>query len=472
MLKKSFLFFALLVALIFLSITLLLYSNNNKKITEVSTYAENILFLETKKLEFTLDEVIKDLNYLTDKYSDYNPDDNLNDFLKFSANKKKYDQIRFIDNMGMEQFRIDFSNAEAIAISKDRLQNKKNRYYFEDTFKLEKNNIYISPLDLNMEYGSVQVPIKPTLRFAKPVFNTNNEKIGILVLNYLADEVLDRLRIIRNDFFGELSLLNSEGYYFINKDSSKEWGFMFEDDKNSNFKYQFKKAWENISSKSTGSFKDEQGIYYFRTINLTQKLNTDNKIICDDSVWKVVLFVPNQYFEDKTFEDLIKYLPVTSVITIVLSILIWVLLINQRKRDEQITNERDIFVDGTTIVFKLKNAYGWPVEYVSKNVKNILGYDLNDFSSGKLDYANIILPEYIDKFSESVAIAKKNNSKWFEHEPYQVVSKDSKHIWVSNSVSLIKDENGNVTHLYGYIRDITDLKNAQKKITTDILKPL
>ena len=49
------------------------------------------------------------------------------------------------------------------------LQNKKDRYYFQDTMTLEKGQIFISKLDLNMENGVLEQPIKPMLRLGTPV---------------------------------------------------------------------------------------------------------------------------------------------------------------------------------------------------------------------------------------------------------------------------------------------------------------
>ena len=317
MLKKYFLYFILLISLISLSIVLLLYTNHNRKIDEVSTYTENLLSAESKKLTFALNEVRTDLNYLSNKFPTHNQEHIEDDFSHFANQKKRYNQMRFIDNNGMEKIRINFDNKSSTIVSKEKLQNKKDRYYFLKSIGLKKNNIYISPLDLNLEHGSIEVPVKPMLRFSTPVYNDNNEKIGILVLNYLADGILERIRKVRNNFFGELSLLNTNGYYFISKDSSQEWAFMFQNKEDLTFKSQFKEVWQKINVKNEGSFKDERGIYFFKTVNLTKSINGENKIVCDDSVWKTVLLVPHSYFENKIFNDFMNYLPTISIITII-----------------------------------------------------------------------------------------------------------------------------------------------------------
>jgi len=49
------------------------------------------------------------------------------------------------------------------------LQKKGKRYYFSDSFKLKPGQIFVSPLDLNVEHGHLEKPIKPMIRFGTPV---------------------------------------------------------------------------------------------------------------------------------------------------------------------------------------------------------------------------------------------------------------------------------------------------------------
>lgn len=473
MIKKYLFYLTLMFMLISIIISISMYRAYYQNKEDISNNVENTLSIEAQRLTFSLNEVRTDLNYLSNKFSSHNNIDMEKDFLNFSSQKKRYSQLRYLDNFGMEKVRVDYKN-HSIIIPKSNLQNKKNRYYFSESIDLNRSNIYISPLDLNVEHNIVQVPIKPTIRFATPVYNTKNEKMGVIIINYLADEIVGRLKNIRNGFFGKLYFLNSDGYYFVGKDSSREWGFMFKNKKNITFKDEFQDVWRYINSKNIGTYENNKGIYFFKTIDLLNLFDGTNKIVCDDSKWRLVLFVPHSYIEDKVSNDFVSNFLIYIVISIILAIFLWIVLANVKRKDEnekkiedlnkQIINERDSFVAGPTIVFRLKYAYGWPVEYVSKNVKDILGYDVEEFVSGNLVYANIILPKYIEKFSERLADAKKNDEQWLEHEPYEVVTKYGKRIWLRNSIHLVKDGNGNVTHLYGYIVDITDLKNAQKKL--------
>ncbi|RUM35302.1 MAG: hypothetical protein DSY58_07130, partial [Desulfobulbus sp.] len=87
------------------------------------------------------------------------------DFLAFSKQKKIYYQVRFLNADGMEVVRVDRNEGESTIIAKNRLQNKKTRYYFADTAKLGHGKLMISPLDLNRERGEVERPLRPVIRY-------------------------------------------------------------------------------------------------------------------------------------------------------------------------------------------------------------------------------------------------------------------------------------------------------------------
>ena len=474
MIKKYLLSLGILILFVSVTILLLLHDEYKKNKDEISNRAWSILSLESQKLSFALDDVRSDLNYLALKLKTHNKEDIESDFTNFSTQKRRYDQIRYLDINGMEKIRVDFKNGNSYSIPKDQLQNKKHRYYFSNSIDIDKNSIYISPLDLNIEHGSIEVPIKPMIRFATPVYDVNSKKVGIVIVNYLAGSLLGELKQIRNNFAGEIYLTNRDGYYFVANDSAEEWAFMFPNRSAVTFKNQHNEVWNYINSKNTGKIEGKNGLYLFKTIDLNSWLYGENTIICDGCIWKLIVHVPYSYLDEKLFKYSIRHLPLTMFTVVVIALFLWFLLINYQKREEhedeierlnrEIINERDIFVAGPTVVFKFKNAYGWPVEYVSKNIKDVLGYEADEFLSKKLNYSNIILPSYLDTFSAKIAIAKRENIRWFEHEPYEVVRKDGEHIWLRDSIFIIRDDDDNITHLYGYIIDVTALKNAQKFI--------
>ena len=97
-----------------------------------------------------------------------------------------YDQIRFLDNTGKEVVRINYNDGNPAIVPQSQLQDKKDRYYFQEAIALAPEETYISPMDLNIEHGEIEVPLKPMIRFGTPVFNSNGHRQGIVLINYHA----------------------------------------------------------------------------------------------------------------------------------------------------------------------------------------------------------------------------------------------------------------------------------------------
>ncbi len=114
----------------------------------------------------------------------------VNEFTVFANKKKRYDQIRYLDSSGMEIVRINFNGGRPQVVKQRELQNKSSRYYFREALVLERGGIYLSPLDLNIEEGEIEYPLKPMMRFGTPVFDQAGDKKGIILLNYFGDYLI------------------------------------------------------------------------------------------------------------------------------------------------------------------------------------------------------------------------------------------------------------------------------------------
>lgn len=156
------------------------------------------------------------------------------DFLLFLRANSAYYQLRYIDETGMEIIRADFDGSKYNVISEQMLQDKLDRYYFNETMKLNEREIFVSPLDLNIEGGEIENrgtknnPIYvPVIRYAIPLFDDKEIRKGILISNIYADYFLEDIRRAQRE--GEIVfLINNEGYYLAHPNKSKEFAFMFE----------------------------------------------------------------------------------------------------------------------------------------------------------------------------------------------------------------------------------------------------
>jgi len=191
------------------------------------------------------------------------------DFLAFSKHKAIYHQVRFLDTNGMEILRVDRNQGTSTIVAREKLQNKKMRYYFADTAKLANGKLMISPLDLNREKGQVEQPLRPVIRYGTPVYDNNNRLQGIVLFNVLADEFLDLVRQ-KNKGSEKALFISDKGDYYTNPDNKKEWGGKADLDTGSNFA----KDYPNISNQILGSS-------YFKTIDHDQYIIATAPVFLD-----------------------------------------------------------------------------------------------------------------------------------------------------------------------------------------------
>ncbi len=191
-------------------------------------------------------------------------DDLTKDMLILMKEKRIYDQLRYIDETGMEVVRINFSRNQPYSVAADKLQNKVNRYYFRETLEFSAGEIFISPFDLNVEHGKIELPYKPMIRLSTPVYDKHGYKRGIIVINYFGIELIHDLLVAASDIIDHITLLNSDSYWLRNPERGLEWGFMLENDKH--FKGLFPGSWERIVATDSGQFSDGNGFFTFDTV--------------------------------------------------------------------------------------------------------------------------------------------------------------------------------------------------------------
>ena len=186
------------------------------------------------------------------------------EFVSLSGTKRLYDQVRYIEVDGQELVRVNLIEGLPSLVHSDHLQNKAGRYYFDDTIALEPGQIFVSPMDLNVEHGEVERPLKPMLRFGTAVADRAGVKRGVVLLNYLAENLLDHLSSIPGSA-GSLSLLNGDGYWLLADDPKDEWGFMFGNDRS--FASRYPDIWTEMQGSESGQVVLDNGIVTFTTVH-------------------------------------------------------------------------------------------------------------------------------------------------------------------------------------------------------------
>lgn len=221
---------------------------------------ERVLKLAAGILHQEMDSVLSDLRYLSqhNELRNYLAQsdrvhrlDLAKEYLGLVTQKRSYDQIRYIDLDGMEQVRVNFNDGRPEIVADEALQDKRDRYYFEEALWLSPGQIYVSPFDLNMEQGEVGVPATPAIRFILPVADEQGLVRGMVVLNYLGRRLHDKLLELQGDV-GKIWLLNPQGYWLLGPRPEDEWSFMFPQRPQRNLVELSPHLWQQLQAETSG----------------------------------------------------------------------------------------------------------------------------------------------------------------------------------------------------------------------------
>jgi diguanylate cyclase (GGDEF)-like protein/PAS domain S-box-containing protein len=453
----------------------------NTVVNELKLESNNLINQLTKQISLAFIEIHSDLLYISEQHELRNLNSghmnqtaigSLQDSWKSLAlQRKRYDQIRLLDTEGQERIRINYNNGNPVAVSDNKLQSKKYRYYFTESINKPLGSIYSSPMDLNVENRKIELPLKPTIRFASPVIDGNGNRLGIVILNYLAENILNKFRRISAGFSGNAILLNWQGYTLLSPESAQDWGFMFPDSPQSGINVEHAEIWQTIQQIHSGQETNQKGLYTFDYIN--PSVDKFNKFCT--SCLRVILHVPTKLIETRLWRQLTNSVYIVCSALFVLFSLLAVSFWSRDRRktneqqllhlQQQISKEHELFLSGPSIIAKLRNELGWPVEFISANVSELLGYTADSFANNALTFSNIIDPEYLHNYFRENIAADLNRVSSFKRYPYKIIDGEKNRKWVQDTTHIIRDEMGKLTHFFVHISDITHLKQVEEQLT-------
>ena len=444
--------FFLLPALIIVSATIYVYiSEREKALATFSTHEEILIKIGKRTIESSFDVIKDDLVYLSlsrdlrlylDGHKDVVTSDLVGNLQLLMQYRKSYDQIRWIDETGKEQIRLEHNNSQYKAVPLNELQNKKDRYYFSQTSKLDDGAVYVSPFDLNEDDGTIEIPYKPTIRFATPLIDTQGHRRGIFIINYLGAELIKRFDSTTASSYGVFMILNPEGYFLKGATHEDEWGFM-RNREDLTLDNRYPDVWKRISREKNGQFQDQNGLWTFETVDLHG--------------WKIVSFIPTETI----FRGL--HLKIKFLLTIsgLLLLLIAVVGYFYSKKEETANRIRDIqsktegiLLSVPDIIMQVDNQkrYVWAnTQGLAFFGEDVIGKEASEYFEGKQDTYTNIHPMLTGE-TDSVYV-----------ESWQRRHDGEKRLlawWCQN----LKDEEGKIKGALSTARDITEERNAQQDI--------
>jgi len=242
-------------------------------------------------------ESLKEQDKITDWHSIYVR--SVTDYLK---NKKFYYQLRILDKYGHEKIVIQYDKDTNVVkeIPYNLLQDKSHREYYLKAIHLQKGEFYISQMNLNIEHGVIERPYAPVVRFATPIIDANDEVQGVLVLNFDATSILNKIAQMKLQKTQQFFLLNKDGYYLYNQDKSKRWAFQL--NQNYNFKNDYPDVMKMIQKvKEFETFSHNGKIFFIEKVYPAKKMDENHywyliSVIDRDVIFSSLHTFTNSFF--------------------------------------------------------------------------------------------------------------------------------------------------------------------------------
>jgi len=460
---RKFLLFVLPLTLLWIGI--ISYNLNTEKNFIISDIVHQNE-LKDSNTEFLIDkymeEIIENLKLVRDSDELINYIDSQNDaslyeltamFSRVIKNKEDYDQIRFIDEAGFEIARVD-NDEDIIVVPTSELQNKSDRYYFTQTKELAYDQIFISPLDLNIEKGEIELPYKAMVRFATPIYDGENVFKGILIINYKAEYFVQLLE--EHESHQDLDefwfyIVNRNGEFILHQDSKKNFSFMFKELENLNFEKINKDAWQIINASSNGEIESsDELITYYDVLSKTREKNSnyEEKWIAIHHMDISTLFSPNTLVK----EILLPRHLFVFIFIFGFAIVLTLISEKLKKRDSQLeitekiassTNDGVVITDNMTNITYVNAAYEEITGYKSEEV---IGMQPRDFKSGRQDklfYTRMWQDIKENGIWEGVLWDKKKNGVLYPQKMRIIAVKDKNNRSVHHYISIFTDLSSN-----------------------------
>ena len=382
-------------------------------------------------------------------------------FFDIASTSDNIMQLRYINAKGMEVIRIDRDSyaSSAIAIQDIDLQDKSNRYYFNDIINTEKDTFWYSKLDLNVERGEIEKPIKPVIRIGTPVYN-NGENAGVLIIN-----------VFMKTFLKELTATPLFNVYLFDKD-----GNVIVDSIHDHCWSRYPEKKESIHTLFSKDSKEILSHNQYQTTDFYAK-----KIFLNNGEEMYMILEPKAAFIQHENSENVYQLALIMFGIILLSLPFAYFFsripVKLKEQVDKQKNEQDVLLSlfdlSDTVLFKWNNDERWSVNYVSKSVDKLLGYSQNDFQSNAISYSSCVHHDDLNQVMKEVTDAIENNVYFFEHKPYRIVNKDGDIKWILDSTVVVRNEKNEIINFLGYLNDITELKDneiaLQKLSRTDQL---
>ncbi|AOF84035.1 sensory box protein [Hydrogenophaga sp. RAC07] len=135
-------------------------------------------------------------------------------------------KVRFIGaaGEGQELMRVERQDGQVVVAPPEQLQRIGDTTYMREALRLAPGRVFVSDITLNREYNQIELPHRPTVRYATPVHDARGQVFGAIVINI---DVSRRVGVLPPGIGPkpQVYVTNAQGDFLVHPDPSFTFGF-------------------------------------------------------------------------------------------------------------------------------------------------------------------------------------------------------------------------------------------------------
>jgi PAS domain S-box-containing protein len=311
------------------------------------------------------------------------------EYLAFAAHRPFFDQIRFLDGGGREIVAVGRSDGEP-RIMTPRQHPEETDRIVAATRKLAAGQAFISPMALSVGSGAIEQPRKPSIQVAVPVFDRDGNRSGLVLIDYLAQRILDRVHDLAGAV-ADLWLLDSNGDWLLGP--APEGALVQPDRKGRSFAADYPEVWRRMQvAPGAGRTSEATGEFAYR---IARSGTDDTADTAAQPYWFVVVHTPKAFSAALSRDLRREFGAATAVLVLLVAAVSWGLAryqIHRANAEQQIRLSEARFraVTETASDAIVSADRGGTIRYFNPGAERVFGYTAEEAVGRPL---TILMPE-------------------------------------------------------------------------------
>ena len=312
--------------------------------------------------------------------------------LAFVRRRPDYLQARFIGATGREILRAENTLGGPRITPESELQDEGGRSYFTDTRRLEPGEVFVSPMDLDVERGAREEPYKPVVHLVTPVDDAAGQRRGIVVLSAHGGHYLRAFGPTTDETGIQRIIVNSDGYWLQYR-PELDWGFVLEHGRS--FARTFPDVWPELLASPQGRAESNEGLFYFGTFTPRRPAASTDAEAHEPHFWMFISLVPRQFLDEIAVRVATPLLVIAMPVFFALLVISWLWAASSQRRRlagealRSLEEVRSAMMNAALDAIVVMDETGTALEF-NPSAQRIFGYK-RDEVRGKL-VADLVIP--------------------------------------------------------------------------------